>query len=121
MEISEGSKSLRSKQVEFVHCPSKFSLLTISMSLITNTKYTVFLSICLIPAKRFSGSLFKYIALLFYCIYRLTWYWLCFIIRNMGLLLSLKSLNSSGKSTLSTHRLSLLVCIFVVVISVKKS
>ena len=84
--------------MEFVRCPSEFSPLTVGLCLVTNTKNSVFLSICLIPAKRISGSFLntcKYF--LFYCIYRLTLYWLRFIIRSTGILLVLKSLNSSGK------------------------
>jgi hypothetical protein len=50
--------------VEFVRCPSEFSPLTVGLCLVTNNKYSVFLSICLIPAKRISGSFLKYIALL---------------------------------------------------------
>lgn len=93
--------------MEFVRWSSEFSPLTVRLSLMTNTTFSVFLSICLIPAV-FKNTL----RFLFYCIYQLTWYWLCFIIRNMGLLLSLKSLNISGNSTLRTHRVCLLVCIF---------
>lgn len=50
--------------MEFVRCPSDFSPLTVGMSLMTKNLYSVFLSICLIPAKRISGSFLNYIALL---------------------------------------------------------
>ena len=97
----------------FFCCPSEPSPLTIGLSLLTNNKYRVFVPICLIPAKWISGSF------LFYCIYRLTWYWLRFIILNMDLLLSLKSFTSWGNSNLRTNRSCLLPCIFVSAFSVK--
>jgi hypothetical protein len=64
MEINDRFRRVKIETMEFVRCPSQFYPLTVGLSLVTNTKYSVFLSICLIPAKRISGSFFKYIALL---------------------------------------------------------